>query len=129
MSKITSTKKLILEDYPADVRPWLAKLIEPLNKFLEQSYYALVQGLTIADNLKGSLQTAKITATSLSSFKVAWKVNEKPSVVLIAQIADDSGTSVPAHSLVWTYNEGQIYLTVNGLTAGNNYTIKILGLV
>lgn len=129
MAKISSTKKFILEDFPAEIRPWLKKLLEPLNKFLEQVYYSLVQGLTLTDNMKSSMQTVKFTAETVPSVKVAWTLNEKPSAVFVAQMSDDSGAVVPPYSVTWVYDQGQITVKLNGLTAASKYTIKILGMV
>lgn len=129
MSKISSTKKLILEDFPSEVRPWLKKLIDPLNRFLEQAYFALVQGLTLTDNIKAQVNTLTVYANQTYPIEYAWKLNERPSVVLVGNISESTGASVPAFSLSWTYDNGQVKVTLNGLTAASKYTIKLVGIV
>ena len=129
MSKISSTKKVILEDLPAEVRPWMKKLIDPLNRFLEQTYYALVQGLTVSENLKGQVNTITVAANTTYPIEYAWKLNERPTAVWVANISDTTGALVPAFSTSWTYDNGQVKVTLNGLTAANKYTLKLIGLV
>jgi len=129
MSKISSSKKLILEDLPAEQRSWMKKVIEPLNRFLEQTYFALVNGLTIRDNLKAQISDSTVEINQVYPVKIAWTLNERPSAVLVALIQDDLGSAIPAYSMTWTIDSGVLKLTFNGLTATNKYNLKILGLV
>lgn len=129
MSKISSTKKIILEDLPAEVRPWMKKVVDILNRFLEQVYYALVQGLTIRDNLKGQVNDVTVSANQTYPLEFAWKLNERPTAVWVANISDTTGALVPAFSTSWVYDNGQVKVTLNGLTAANKYTLKLIGLV
>lgn len=129
MAKINSTKKLIIEDYPADVRPWLKKMIDPLNRFLEQVYYALVKGLTVSDNLKAQINTVSVAVGQTYPIKFAWTLNERPSAVWVANCSEDSGGTVAAYSIAWVYNNGQIEVTLTGLDNAKAYTFKIIGLV
>lgn len=129
MSKINSTKKLVLEDFPAEVRPWLKKLIEPLNRFLEQAYYALVQGLTTADNLKAQVNSYTVTTNQVYPIKYAWKLNERPTAVWVANITESTGASVAAFSTSWVYDNSQVEVTLNGLSSSSEYNIKFIGLV
>lgn len=128
MSKINSTKKLVLEDYPTEVRPWLRKLVDPLNRFLEQAYYALVNGLTTKDNLKAQVNSITIEAAQAYPIKYSWNLNERPTAVWAANIVDQTGAAVEPHSLSWVYNNGQVEVTLNGL-ATNKHTLTIIGLV
>ena len=129
MSKITTTKKIVMEDLPEQHRPWLVKLVEPLNRFLEQAYAALVGGLTLGDNLKAQVSTITLTATTTTTQSVMWTKNEKPTAVFIGQIADEAGTAVPNYVFTWTYADNALHLTFTGLTAAHKYSIKIIGLV
>ena len=129
MAKINSTKKLIIEDFPAEVRPWLKKLIDPLNRFLEQAYYALVQGLTTADNLKAQVNSFTVTTNQVYPIKFAWKLNERPTAVWVANITESTGAAVAAFSTSWVYDNGQVEVTLNGLSSSNEYNLKLIGLV
>lgn len=129
MSKINSSKKAILEDFPVEVRPWLKKLIDPLNRFLEQTYYALVQGLTTADNLKAQVNSITIPANQTYPVTIAWTLNERPTAVWAANISESTGAVVPAYSFSWVYNNGQVEITLNGLSSSSKYYLKTIGLV
>jgi hypothetical protein len=129
VAKITSTKKLVIEDYPAEVKPWIKKLIDPLNRFLEQSYYALVNGLTIADNLKGQVSSLDVVASQEYPIAFAWRLNERPTVLLVGNCEESTGGTVAAFSTAWTYNNGQVLVTFTGLDTAKKYTIKLVGLV
>lgn len=129
MSKISSTKKIIIEEFPNDVRGWLKKLIEPLNRFLEQAYYALVNGLTIRDNLKAQVKSVTVLASQTYPLKTAWGLNERPTAVLVAQITESTGGAVPVYSLSWLYDNGTIELTFVGLNSAKRYNVLILGMV
>lgn len=129
MAKINSTKKLVIEDYPAEVRPWLRKLVDPLNRFLEQAYYALVQGLTTKDNLKAQTNSIKITTNQTYPIKFAWALNERPTAVWAANVVESTGAVVDPFSVSWIYDNGTVKLTLNGLDSSKEYTATIIGLV
>jgi len=128
MAKINSTKRIILEEFPSEVRSWLKKLVEPLNKFLEQVYYALVNGITIKDNLKAQVNNITIEAAQTYPVKYSWSLNERPTAVMPANIVDTTGAAVSPYSFSWVYNNGQVELTLSGL-ASNKHTLTVLGLV
>lgn len=129
MAKISSTKKLVLEEYPAEVRPWLRKMLDPLNRFLEQTYFALVQGLTTADNLKAQVNSLTVATNQTYPIKYAWKLNERPTAVWVANITESTGAAVAAFSTSWVYDDGQVEVTLNGLSSSSEYNIKFIGLV
>jgi 16S rRNA U516 pseudouridylate synthase RsuA-like enzyme len=128
MAKISSTKKLVLEDYPAEVRPWLRKMIDPLNRFLEQAYFALVQGLTTKDNLKAQSNSVTVASGQTYPIKVAWNLNERPTAVFVASISDSTGAAVQPYAMEWLFNNGQVEVTLTGLAA-NEHKLTLLGLV
>ena len=129
MSKINTTKKLVIEDFPAEVRPWLRKLLDPLNRFLEQTYFALVQGLTVNDNLKGQVTTLTVTANQTYPMKFAWNRNERPSAVWAGNMVESTGSTVSAFSTSWIYDSGTVKITFTGLDSSKEYTATIIGLV
>ena len=129
MAKINATKKLILEEFPSEVRGWLTKLVDPLNRFLEQAYFALVNGLTLTDNLKAQVNDLTIFENQSYPVKYSWRLNERPTMILVGQITVSNGTSVPAYSFSWIYNNGTVEATFNGLTSSNEYKVKLVGIV
>ena len=127
MSKISSTKNLVREEFPRE-SGW-EKLIQVLNPFLSQVYFALVRGLTLADNLKSQTTELRLkSGTTTASF--AWTLNERPTAVLIGYIVEDNASpgTIPAHSMQWAYQSGQVTVTFSGL-ASKDYLIRIIGLV
>lgn len=129
MAKINSTKKIVIEEFPSEVRGWLKKLVEPLNRFLEQVYYALVNGLTIGDNLKAHIKESTLAPSQSYPIKQSWELNQRPTAVLVASIRESTGGAVPAYSMVWVYNSGALELTFAGLDNTKRYHVTILGLV
>lgn len=129
MSKINSTKKIIIEEFPIEVQGWLKKLVEPLNRFLEQVYFALVNGLTIADNLKAQVNVVSIAANQDYPMRLSWRLNERPTAMLIAQIGESTGGAMPVHSMTWLFNNGTIEMTFVGLDLTKKYNVVTLGIV
>jgi hypothetical protein len=129
MAKINSTKKIILEEFPGEVQGWLKKLVELLNRFIEQVYYALVNGLTIRDNLKSQVKPTTIAVGQTYPVKMSWDVNERPTAVMVAQITESANGTIPAYSLAWVFNNGTLELTFVGLDPTKKYFVSILGLV
>lgn len=132
MAKISATKKLILEDF-AEQRPWIDKLVQPVNAFFEQVYFALVGGLTISDNLKAQKwdYTLGLGQDYTQAVKLQWNRNEKPTAVIIGYIREISGApaSIGNHSLEWYFNDGNIEVKFNGLVNTKKYLVRIVGLV
>lgn len=129
--KFSTTKTIVLEEFPDDVKPWLTKLINPLNQFLEQTYKTLVNGITIRDNVKSQVDEIKIVANQVYPIKVSWKVNEKPTACYLGALQQDTSsfTLLPVHSFQWVYNQGQLEIYFNGLDTTKAYTGRIITMV
>lgn len=129
MGKISSSKKIILEDFPKEVRVWLPKLSDPLNRFLEQVYASLVNGITLSDNIKSRVYRISIRAGETEK-SVQWTLNERPNDVRIANIRTSADAAPSAaYSMSWKFVNGQIDMTFIGLDAGTKYTATIVGQV
>ena len=130
MAKFSTIRRLVVEDYPKEVRPWLNKMIYILNPFLEQVYTALVNGLTYRDNVKGQVFSLTISAGETDKL-LKWDMNEKPTSVTLAQIALTNGTH-PANqiTMTWLYTQSdQLDVKFNGLNASNEYKVTLIGQV
>lgn len=127
--RLSTVKKIIIEDFPSEQRKWLPKLTLPLNTFLDQAYKALIKGITIRDNLKAEITSLTLLAGETSR-KIKWGLNEKPSVCILGNIVYDNG-EVPTTQITmyWVYANGQIEVTFLGLDANSKYKITILGMV
>ena len=106
----------------------MRKVIDVLNRFLEQVYFALVQGLTTKDNLKAQVNAVTVASSQSYPIKVAWNLNERPTAVFVASIADSTGAAVQPYALEWIFNNGQVEVTLTGLAA-NEHKLNLLGLV
>jgi hypothetical protein len=126
--KISTVKKLVLEDFPAANRELIQKLAQVLNPFLDQQTTALTSNLTV-ENLKGRQYTVELKATQTTA-SVAWDLNEKPSIVVVAKLTKSDGVTAPSgvFSMSWTYTtRNQIALTFQGLDSGTAYKVVIEG--
>lgn len=127
--KISSIKKLVVEDFKVDVRETVQRLAQILNPFLEQVVQVLSGNLTLADNFKGKVFDIDLPAGT-STYTVAWAINEKPTAVYIGQLTKSDLSTVSAvFALSWKYENEKIKLTFLGLDAGTKHKIKIIGIV
>lgn len=126
--KISTVKKLVLEDFPAANRDLIQKLAQVLNPFLDQQTTALTSNLTV-ENLKGRQFIISLAAKATMA-SVAWNLNEKPTVVVIAKLTKSDGVTPPSgvFSMSWTYTtKNQIALTFQGLDVATAYKVVIEG--
>lgn len=127
--KLSTIKKIVLEDFPQDLRSWLPKLATPLNSFLDQVYKVLAKGITIADNLKAEKTTLTIFAGEETK-SIRWGLNERPTLVLLGSITySDGNIPVTQISINWVYLNGQIAVTFYGLDGVSKYKATIVGVV
>lgn len=115
--KLSVVKKISLELLPADARKWFSVVAQALNSFLEQVTRALTNQLTISDNFKAQKYVQTIEATQTYPMKLAYSLNEKPSSVHIGQINTNDGSALNAHTFSWKYDNGNIEVTITGLSA------------
>lgn len=130
MAKLSTIRRLVVEDYPNEVRSWLGKMIYILNPFLEQVYTALVGQLTYRDNLKAQVISLNILAGETDKL-VRWDLNEKPTSVVLGQILKkDLEHPTNQITLTWKYTQtGQIDIKFNGLDGSTEYIATIIGQV
>ena len=127
--KITSIKKIIQEDFKSEVRETIQRLAFILNPLIEQVVQVLSGNLTLADNFKGKVYDIELP-TGISTYTVAWKVNEKPTAVYIGQLTKSDLSAVSAvFAMSWKYSDTKIVLTFIGLNASYAHQIKIIALV
>lgn len=129
MSKISATKKIAIEELPSSVRSWVVRLIEPINRFFEQTYFALAKGLTVSDNLKAQKFSLDIAANQTFPMSVTWNLNERPTMLVLAHIAESKDAVIGNHAMQWAFNNGTIEITISGLDSSKKYTATVVGLV
>ena len=130
VAKFSTIRRLVVEDYPKEVRPWLNKMIYILNPFLEQTYSALVNGLTYRDNAKAQVIPLTIF-TGETDKLLKWDLNEKPTSVILGQITKKDGTHPTNQiTMTWLYTQtNQLDIKFNGLDAAVEYRVTIIGQV
>jgi hypothetical protein len=58
-------KRIIKEDFPAEIQKWIDTLLYPLNQNIEQTKLILDKNLTFEDNILASIRTLTLDGTSL----------------------------------------------------------------
>lgn len=121
--KISSSKKIILEELPSEVRGWFSKVTNVVNPFMEQSYKILTEGLTIGDNCKAFKFSTTIAASQTYPITIAYSLNEKPYALHLAQIYENNSTTqvVQKHSFNWYYDNGSLKIYFDGLDSSKTY--------
>jgi hypothetical protein len=129
MSKITAAYRIRKEDLGPKVPEYVSKIVDAYNKLYEDFYNALKKGITIEDNLQMFIRDLKVKTTSLPIvFKNTLGKPIKGVVILSTKIEGLDTVITNAVTLDWSIAEGsnvQIN-NVTGLTAGVEYTIKLL---
>lgn len=130
MGLVPSIRRILAENF-TDV-PWMPKLAQPLNVFMEQTVSLLTKGLSFKDNFDG--EVFEFSTNGQYPIKIAWTRPMKPRAVWIGSIARTTGeasTYTAAPFLVWRFNEeSQIEISdIIGLDDSNTvkYNILIIG--
>lgn len=128
MSKLPPSQKLALEDFPEQAK-WIDRLISPVNSFMERMTAVLNKGITINDNMAGSITTVELNGTW--PVKVAWTLTQRPATVLVGQVYRTDGSSFTLTSAVqvqWQFNQsGQLQIDgVTGITPSSSAKYKVV---
>lgn len=131
MGKFYAPKKLLIEDFPAEQRSYLGKLLDPLNQFMQQVATALSQGLVFVDNFKAIKFSVNIAASQTYPLEYNLAaLKDRPSAVIIGEvIRSDEAALSSAYSVHWKYDNGMLRYTLIGLDATKSHTVTILVLV
>lgn len=118
MSTLPPISRLITEDF-GDQKKWIARLLQPLNQFMESIYAALNRGLTIKENMSGDIIITEVDGTF--PVKLAWSLKSKPIAVNVGDIQRSDGGTFSlsgAPGIRWSYNQnGQLQIDqVTGIT-------------
>jgi hypothetical protein len=129
--KISTSRKILLEELPSEVRKWFGTIQNIVNPFFDQVYQILSNGITIGDNLKAQKVSIKIQASQVYPVKVSYRLNERPYAVILASISEDVGSTqvVQNFSFNWYYVNGNIEFYFSGLDAAKAYTATFFTMV
>jgi len=139
MATLPSINNINKEDIP-DAPAWVESLINPLNTFMREVYYALDRDLTINENMIGAIRT--ISFTTRSDYLTApvkedgWvqqsitgPINVKPSIVALGKITDTATFKVTTSptGIDWDYLNNDLRINyIAGLKPSTRYEVILL---
>jgi hypothetical protein len=132
--KISNVKRLIKEQLPNSIQPWIDQLLIPINNAITQFTNAFANQITISDNMLGVVKTFTLKTTDFP-FTFSHSLNVRPKILFIGQIQDTNST--PGIFTVAPYAQWDnsatassvVIQTITGLdpTKIYNVTIVLLG--
>lgn len=126
MAKLPLTYKLILEDFPKEVRNWAGKLLYPINTFFESVYAALNKGLTFTDNFDAQLKHITVDGNYPISFEYTTSVRPMGIICVYAKARD---ASYPLGGIFVSFEIIEKSVKINnitGLDPSKKYDLKLL---
>ena len=82
MAVIPPLRRLATEDFSG--QSWADKLVSPLNSFMESVRAMFINGLTVSENMSGTVRTVELDGNF--PVKFAWSLPSKPRTVLVGEI-------------------------------------------
>jgi hypothetical protein len=123
--KLSNSKQLPFEDF-SDQRPWIEKLLGPLNTFFLDVTNILNNGLVFSDNVKGQRHEVRLNA-GVSTFSFRWNPKQAPFSISIAQVFEIGTQTVPALGMRWIYDDGTVQVALTGLDGTKEYRLILRG--
>lgn len=129
--KISGIKRIIKEQLPSSVQPWIDQLLYPINNAISQFTTALGNQLTISDNMLGAVKSFTLTSAQFP-FTFTHGLKIKPKIVFIGQINDtdaNPGTFTTGPVVQWSVgsNGSTIVLqTITGLNPAKSYNVTLV---
>ena len=126
MSAIPPLRRLASEDFSG--QSWADKLVSPLNAFMESVRAALVNSLTVNENMAGMIKTVELDGNFPT--KVAWTLSSRPMSVLVGNVYKSDGSSFTLSAAVqvqWSFSQtGQLSIdAVTGITPTSTTKYKV----
>lgn len=128
MARVPILRKLYSEDFPTQ-KPWIHKLLSPVNDFMRVVSESFNHQLTIADNLDGFTITTE--CIHLYPIKIGNKLSKEPFAVFIGKVYNktDSTISTSAITPYWTYDATAKTINIDnisGLNTAKAYDINFV---
>jgi hypothetical protein len=129
--KISSSKKILLEEIPPQQKGWFEKVVNVVNPFFDQVYKILTNGIVIGDNLKAQKVSIIIQANQVYPIEVSYTLNERPYAIHVAQIRENNNNSqvVQNHSFNWYFENNVLKLYFAGLDTSKSYAVNLYTLI
>lgn len=118
--------KEVLQEAPA----WIDRLIQPLNVFMENIYYALNHGLTLSENMSGTVRQFQVTGgASATDVTYSFPVTQNPLGLVPMKVLNADGSYTAFSNAVfisWNYINGKVVINaISGLTNGTKYNFTV----
>jgi hypothetical protein len=139
MAKLPNIKKISREDVK-DAPSWIDRIINPLNTFMEQVYYALNKNITFSENIACNIKDLEFK--SLSTYTTAIPTSSgfskisfthglsKVSGVLVLQLSEKGNNYTiltSASTIDWSESNGTIHINyITGLSDSKTYSLRVL---
>jgi hypothetical protein len=121
VSKLPQIRRLLVEDF-LDQKSWISKLFTPINNFMESVQTIFSRGITINDNMAGSVQSVVFNSrpTVAVPMPLKWDLNVKPTAVIVGNVqrkdlADWFCTYTVGVQWKWDVNQGLRLTNISGL--------------
>lgn len=131
MAKLPTIKRLLKEDFSG--QPWIDKLLQPLNQFMESVVSALNKNLTM-DNMKATITSMEYTNTATIENKLTVGLGTPPRHITVGNVIGRNGASISGPVwLTWTYDHTTDQITITSIyglaTTNGKYdiTLQIFG--
>lgn len=128
MAQLPVIKRFLTEDFP-DQKSWIGGLFYPLNLLLNTIYSALSNGITLSQNMQAQVKTVPVTGLNAS---VTFPYQYSPaspigcSVINVVQTNSPAVTLRSAVGCLWTYSNGLVTATVQGLDLNSSYNVTFV---
>ena len=112
--KLPQLRRLLAEDYPGQAN-WIRPMFLVLNNFMETVVDGLNRGLTVTDNMVGSILTQVFTSapSSSSPVSIGWSQSLTPTAVLVGRVS--GGTVSAAPGISWQMNSANTAILITGM--------------
>lgn len=132
--KLPSFNRINRADYPQEYQSLVDQLAFPINIGIESVYQALVNRLTIKDNLSATVRdvTFQVDSNGLPKENVNVKLDVLGNVgsVLVGRIQNLTNTNTyPSSGVVVSFTQLQNIIRIDhvtGLQANNNYKLRLI---
>ena len=130
---ISGIKRIIKEQLPASVQPWIDQILLPVNNAVSQFTTALTSNLTIKDNMLGDIYNFTLK-TSQFPYTFTHKLASAPIIVFLGQIQDNSASPAiftVAPVIQWSLSStgtSIVIQTITGLDPTKSYNVTIVAL-
>lgn len=127
MAKLPQFKRIVREDFKD--QPWIEKLLQPVNRFMESMVSALNNNLTFKENLIAKVHEFRFIEDDITyPLKVSWPHKALPTDMIVTRTVTVSGNDPTAAVFCrWEYDGDVIKVNkIYGLDSAAEYKIRTI---